>query len=327
MIVIVSSNEENTIQEIVAWLSYFKKEWCVIEHSDLENVIESVVISDYDENLSFVCLDKKFSMEDIEMTWFRKTAANKKYGFEQIANKPVLHKRVLFHLDRELLGFKNAVYELLIDSKTCLGDPYKNDINKVYSLIQAKKVGLKIPSSLITTKRSIGNLFLDHNSKIITKTIQDSIMVWQDDKSYTLYTNSVEKSDFNIQKEAFFPSLFQNEIIKDYEIRVFYLDEICYSMAIFSQNDQKTQVDFRDYNWKKMNRMVPYNLPNEINDKIIKFMKAIKLNTGSIDLIKSIDGDYVFLEINPVGQFGFVSNHCNYYLEKKMSKYLANYEN
>jgi hypothetical protein len=35
-------------------------------------------------------------------------------------------------------------------------------------------------------------------------------------------------------------------------------------------------------------------------------------------------GEYVFLEVNPIGQFGMVSAPCNYNLEKKIAQYLIN---
>ena len=48
-------------------------------------------------------------------------------------------------------------------------------------------------------------------------------------------------------------------------------------------------------------------------------MQALGFNTGSIDLILTPQGEYVFLEINPEGQFGMVSHPCNYYLEREMA--------
>ena len=51
-------------------------------------------------------------------------------------------------------------------------------------------------------------------------------------------------------------------------------------------------------------------------------MKNLKLDTGSIDMIVTLDGEYVFLEINPIGQFGMVSYHCNYHLEKRIAEYI-----
>jgi hypothetical protein len=57
----------------------------------------------------------------------------------------------------------------------------------------------------------------------------------------------------NISSE-FFPSLIQEEIDKDYEVRIFYFFGELYSMAILSQNDPSTEIDFRNYNHSKLSR-------------------------------------------------------------------------
>ncbi len=36
-------------------------------------------------------------------------------------------------------------------------------------------------------------------------------------------------------------------------------------------------------------------------------------------MILTPEGKYVFLEINPEGQFGMVSHPCNYYLERELA--------
>lgn len=93
-------------------------------------------------------------------------------------------------------------------------------------------------------------------------------------------------------------------------------------MAIFSQLDDKTKLDFRNYNEENPNRNVPFKLPHEVENKLRNLFEQLDLNTGSIDLILTPKNDFVFLEINPVGQFGMTSYPCNYYLEKKIAKYL-----
>ena len=60
----------------------------------------------------------------------------------------------------------------------------------------------------------------------------------------------------------------------------------------------------------------------EIKEKILSFAKYFNLNSGSFDIIKDKKGKYIFLEVNPVGQFGMVSQPCNYNLEQKIAKYL-----
>jgi glutathione synthase/RimK-type ligase-like ATP-grasp enzyme len=120
----------------------------------------------------------------------------------------------------------------------------------------------------------------------------------------------------------FFPTLFQKKLAKVFELRIFYLNEKFYSMAIFSQEDQQTEVDFRNYNFEKPNRTVPFLLPIDLQKKLIQLMKNLHLKSGSIDMVLTEEGDYVFLEVNPVGQFGMVSSPCNYELSKLIAETL-----
>ena len=83
-----------------------------------------------------------------------------------------------------------------------------------------------------------------------------------------------------------------------------------------------TKIDFRNYNRKKPNRTPPYDLPNRIEKKIKSCMKALNLNSGSIDMIVTPNDDYIFLEVNPVGMFWQVSFPCNYNIEEQIAKYL-----
>ena len=139
-----------------------------------------------------------------------------------------------------------------------------------------------------------------------------------------MYTSEVNE----IKKDGYiFPTKLQSKIDKKFELRIFYIDDVFFSMAIFSQSDNKTTVDFRNYNFKKSNRNVPYKLPINIESSLRNLVKELNLKTCSIDMLVSKDEDYYFLEINPVGQFGMVSKPCNYYLEEQMSLYiLKNYE-
>jgi len=100
------------------------------------------------------------------------------------------------------------------------------------------------------------------------------------------------------------------------------MDNTFYPMAIFSQNDEKTKVDFRNYNLQRPNRKTPYELEKSIENKLYALVKEMGLTSGSLDLIRTIDDRYVFLEVNPIGQFGMTSTPCNYFLEEKIAKNL-----
>ena len=52
-------------------------------------------------------------------------------------------------------------------------------------------------------------------------------------------------------------------------------------------------------------------------------MAVLGLNCASIDLIFDDKDNYYFLEINPVGQFEFLSSACNYNIEAVIANWLA----
>jgi glutathione synthase/RimK-type ligase-like ATP-grasp enzyme len=46
-----------------------------------------------------------------------------------------------------------------------------------------------------------------------------------------------------------------------------------------------------------------YQLPLAIEEKILRLMDYFSLNYGAIDIILTLDGKHVFLELNPCGEF------------------------
>ena len=167
------------------------------------------------------------------------------------------------------------------------------------------------------------NAYPTHN--FITKPLSQGVYRANllNDYVYYNHVERITQKDVDRLSEEFYPSLFQIEENKLYEIRAFYLFGNFYSMAIFSQCNKETKVDFRKNKyWEHPLKTVPYSLPKSIENNITNLMNELKLETGSIDLIVNNDGDYIFLEVNPCGQFGMTSTPCNYYLEKKIAELL-----
>lgn len=207
-------------------------------------------------------------------------------------------------------------FEWLTDPRT------DRETFKLEHLKAAANVGILIPDTIVTNNKDTLISFALKYHKIIAKPIYNMNQIIIDEKVHLQYTTSIDIPYIQTLDKKIFPSIFQEKILKEFEIRVFYLDGKCYSMAIFSQNDSRTKDDFRIYNEKDPNRIVPFKLPNNLTIKIRKLMNTVGLLTGSIDLIKTKTGEYFFLEINSVGQFGLLSKACNYKLEKEIAQYL-----
>lgn len=72
------------------------------------------------------------------------------------------------------------------------------------------------------------------------------------------------------------------------------MDGVFHSMAMFTQRNQKTTIDYRNYDFEYPARRVPYDLPKSIEKKIDALMRELGLNTGSIDMIYTVNNEYVF---------------------------------
>ena len=267
--------------------------------------------------MNFRYKDFNFGLEDIKSVWFRRGRIKVKYSYDESPNDKNL-QRYHFRVKNEIENFVN--YAIFTKVRT-LGNPFKTDLNKLMVNDLAEKIGFNIPKSLLTDRIEDINTFIENNKeqKIISKLLIP-LHLKENGKKLDFLTHTVDMK--KLKSNNFTTSFFQSQIEKVYEIRSFFLNGKLYSKAIFSQNDQQTKVDYRNYNLTKPNREVPYNLPNSLRLKIIELMSELSLNTGSIDLIFSKDKKYYFLEVNPIGQFSDLSFSCNYNLENKIVEYL-----
>jgi glutathione synthase/RimK-type ligase-like ATP-grasp enzyme len=97
--------------------------------------------------------------------------------------------------------------------------------------------------------------------------------------------------------------IFQELIPKALELRVTIVGNQVFSAAVDSQKSDVSQFDWREDGDGLINDWEPYALPQSIQRKLLALMDSLGLDYGAIDLILTPDGRYVFLEINPAGEF------------------------
>lgn len=322
MILIISETLEKSTDEVVEWLINFKVDFVRINYGEGVNILKKVIINDNRLDVTFSINNQTFHLSDIQSVWFRRghlhifSAVNlDTFGDNEFQRK--LGK----HLEREDKTLLDFIYQQL-KTKKSLNHPSVYNMNKLIGLDMAMKAGLKIPNTLVTTNNNDLNSFNQKQKQIITKNIQDMLSAATAKYSAGQCTMLLTKYEVEETKDDFFYSLFQKSIPKKYELRVFYLDGECFTAAIFSQRDERTKVDYRHYDDLKMNRIIPYNLPQSEIHKIDTLMKSINMESGSIDIIVDNKDDYYFLEVNPVGQFDYVGKNCNYQLEQQIANFL-----
>lgn len=320
MIVIFSKSKfEGTTDEVIDWLFYYKADFIRINGYDY---FKTVTIHD-DEN------ELINEIKEAKVCWFRRWIDDD--FFKNLLKDADLTTEnfglLENHLHREFTLLTNELWKQL-DNRIWITKPSEIAVKKLDVIKKARSFGLLVPPTLVTTSKERLIEFKKRHGRVISKTIGDIPNFRANRVGYSIKTVEVDNNFIQTSLEkVFFPSLFQALIEKDFELRVFFLRNKFYPMAIFSQKDKQTELDFRNYNRDKPNRVVRYKLPRIEEEKLRMLVSDLKLSTGSIDIIKQArSNNYYFLEINPVGQIGMTSYPCNYYLEREIAKELIKYD-
>jgi hypothetical protein len=320
MIVILSYAGDQVANAVMDWLYVYKCNYKRInlEEEDFKKLAFSIATETLSIQLE-LSDGKVLKLEEVSVFFFRGGLFKidlKNYRHEQLPDT-----LIETHLLQEFNSVVQFFYKQI--AKKCLGNPLLHPLNKLEQLEIARTVGLKIPSSIINnSKMKLKKSTLKAAPVLITKSIQENVLYQE--RSEVHYDLKVQELEMNKINDFFFPSLFQESIQRSIEIRTFYLDGFFYSIAmlLFASDQQVT--DYRAA--ANAIRYAMYKLPLAIENALHELMTKLGLTSGSIDLMLSTNGDYYFLEVNPTGQIGWVSDYGNYCLEEKIAKYLSKKE-
>jgi ATP-GRASP peptide maturase of grasp-with-spasm system len=321
MICIFSTSLDYSTTEVIRWLNHLGETNVIRINSD-NNAGTKIFFTN--SKCFFKYRNQEIALEKIKTVWYRKGKNWLCDNFFTITSEnyskfTTYYKR---RLSSEQTKLSEYVHYIIENSVPSLGSSLTGDLNKLVVLQMAQKIGLKIPKFCISNYREGLQAFFKESPDLITKAMSDGVYYFdklETQYGYFSYTEKVDKELIHNVSDVISPSFLQEGIEKKFDLRVFVLDNQSYAMAIVSQSDKQTQVDFRKYNENKPNRCVPYLLPDEISDLIKILFKELNLRTGSVDFIVDKFDNYFFLEINPVGQFDMLSRSCNYFLEKKIA--------
>ena len=315
-LIFTSENDQSTV-DVIDWLLYYGKEFLVLS----DETRYSIVDIDKDGCFTIETEGIRICSKEIRSVWFRRGAFYPKSitisAFDDISVSEIFRG----YYNKMSAVLNEYVQMALLKANSINSQKYQS-VNKLEVLLLAKELGLKVPEFIMTTQKTVLREFKNQHDNIITKDITDGIYFLTSSFLALAYTELITDDFLDSIPESFSLSFFQELIENKVDVRSFYLNGDFYSMAIFSQSNKRTSVDFRHYDKATPNRCVPFKLPNKIEEKLSKLLQTINLNSGSIDLIYSKCNDFVFLEVNPIGQFGMCSIPCNYYLEKKIAEFL-----
>ncbi|HDC4378453.1 TPA: hypothetical protein O8L29_002622 [Enterobacter hormaechei] len=188
--------------------------------------------------------------------------------------------------------------------------------SKPYQLMTAKKIGFSVPQTIISNSLGFEKL---PSTKFIIKSM-DTVLLKENDDCYFTYTSKANPADFTLDKTKQAPITFQEYIEDKLDIRVTIVGSKVYAVAIKS-NGNAISDDWRTLKKEDL-EYIDIELPVRIKKLCIEYVKLLGLNYGAIDFIKTKD-EYIFIEINPTGEWGWLSNdkrEIDYDIAKKLSE-------
>jgi glutathione synthase/RimK-type ligase-like ATP-grasp enzyme len=177
---------------------------------------------------------------------------------------------------------------------------------KPVQLDRAGRAGLRIPDTIITNDPDAAYDFaVSHPKGVIVKVLDNPHVrpVPGDQVAegviLTTKVNACDRSAFTaVQHTA---CLLQELIPKKYDIRVVIAGTEVFAVAIYSQAHPCSVVDWRAMGTALRHEVI--ELPEWLRDTLLELVHSLGLAYAAIDLVKAEDDSYVFLEINPNGQW------------------------
>ncbi|WP_413513782.1 hypothetical protein [Myroides odoratus] len=321
ILILGSSNYEQGTDPVIDWLIFYKAPFLKITLNDLFYSDNKIKVDIQNKQIYYNNINLT---QEVTVVFYRHLLES----FLPILEETYSHNR---RINKETYGEIECFINLLgqyLNCKKWFSNMESIYLNKLTVLNVAMESGLSIPYSEIVSWKEDGlNLFKKKEfKKIILKPFSDRNKSYYTfgSESYLSFAKEFTIEDIHKLEDYFFPSLFQEKLNTEFEIRVFYLDGEFFSSAIFieggyTMDDRKKVMD------NEKLYVVRYKLPVSIENAIIILMNKLNLSIGAIDLIYTTDGMYYFLEVNPIGQYLYESEKNNFFIEKRIAEKLMKY--
>lgn len=224
----------------------------------------------------------KIAVQEVESIYYRKPE------FPDVSDFPA-------HLQEMICRDILAVIQGIADSfaGTVLTRPsiLRKTENKIYQLQEFSKLGVVMPESYIGNAIDMDKRIVS-SSQIIKPLTQGKILTGE--KFEIFQTNRLSDSVGDISMT---PVYLQEEVEKAYEVRITWVGSDHWAVRI----DSTAEIDWRRVTAE--NRYSLVKIPESIEKECLKILGVSQLEFGAFDYLVTADDTWIFLEVNPNGQW------------------------
>ncbi len=269
-------------------------------------------------NIELITESGSYNLSDIESLWYRRLALGANLGsvLEDKFRVPSVEES-----RRTFFGLLSSLDVFQLDSYWTV----KQAGCKQLQLKVAAQLGLEIPETLITNNpASVPSFYHALNGNVITK-MQASFAIYENGIENVVFTNPISEKDIDeLDGLQYCPMTFQRNIEKKLELRITIVGDKVFTSSINSKDNNKAKNDWRKQGHELINSWNEYQLPADIEKKLLQLMDYFQLNYGAIDMIVTNDDRYIFLEVNPSGEFFWLELNHGFPISEAIADSLLN---
>lgn len=196
---------------------------------------------------------------------------------------------------------------------------------KPFQLSLAHALGIPIPPTVITNDPSMVRRAYAEFGQLIVKPTRSGHVV-HGAQDFAIFTSRVLEEHLDqVDSARWSPAIYQTLIPKRFDIRITIVGRKVFAAAIDSQSDPAAAIDWR----QTENPKLPHHaidLPQDLCQRLLRLMDSLQLTFGAIDMIQTTEGDYVFLEVNPSGQWLWLDDMLDLGISNAIAEWLAKTE-
>lgn len=196
----------------------------------------------------------------------------------------------------------------------------------------AGEIGFDIPPTLITNSTEDFIEFYNQNKGQIISKVAGPKQLRHLSDDFGRFTELVSFQDLaHAHALQYCPIIFQAYVPKLVELRITVVGKTVLAAEIHSQKSNHARHDWRRHDFSST-QYWPHELPQEIAEKCVSLTEKLGLNYGAIDMILTPEKKYIFVEINPNGQYLWIEKMtglpisdaiCDFLIAGNLEKQLA----